>query len=625
MLTSTTSLRSSQPDVHVNQTYTSIHSRRSRDRIEGVSWIGSRLRSGTFTGSRSLTSSRNLRQRAPTKGDCISRYFCYLLLFLLLFPLQTFAWIDGTHLLPNVQPVQPKIPATAPTQLRPPKIGDQRTFYAVEFRNKDQYRLNATLRAIGTWCYIYVENTEWQRTVNARTLASVLWYFEQSTPANSSKGIYQIETELFGLPPNVDGDDRIYLLLLDIRGDSLSQVIAGYFNQIDQRRGRLRDPHTGKLYRSNELDLIYLDTDPTPAGDIEGITILAHEFQHLIHWRNDPHEATWINESLSEFAMFGCGFSPLDHLSSFEANPELSLIHWDRDSADLLANYGAVYLWSLYLFEHHGGTDIIRAVARNRAAGIDGVNNALRSLGSVETFQTIFADWKIANLVDDPDFDQGQYGYRHADPIIQTDRPYCSYPVRGTQQKLESYAIRYLSFSQKVGEKSLSISLETDGKYPYDVKIVQRKNNRLVDVVDLPTDTRGGKVILNFGRLIDEVILVPSLSSQANLIGIGRSTYSYSAQLQDQVRFQTSVVHNPIHRRYWEIIAIPSQLADSPTITIQADGRKLVNAAPMSLVPEQPFFAYSLHLPLSIDPQLVEWTISFLADPIAAGRLQMSH
>ena len=108
MLTSSTSLRSGQPDVHVNQTHTSIHSRRSSDRIEGVSWIGRRLRSGMFTGSRSLTSSRNLRQRAPTEGDCISRYFCYRLLFLLLFPLQTFAWIDGTHLLPNVQPVQPK-------------------------------------------------------------------------------------------------------------------------------------------------------------------------------------------------------------------------------------------------------------------------------------------------------------------------------------------------------------------------------------------------------------------------------------------------------------------------------------------------------------------------------------
>ena len=611
--------------MHTPPSMTSTRSRKSSDQIKGVSWVGIRLRSGASTGARSPTSSRNLCQSTPTKVGYVSRYFRYPLLCLLLFPLQVFAWIDGTHLIPNVQPAQTKPIVAAPTQLRPPKIGDQKTFYAVEFRNKNQYRLNATLRAIGTWCYIYVENTEWQRTVNARTLASVLWYFEQSTPADSSKGIYQIETELFGTPPDTDGDDRVYLLLLDIRGDSLSQVIAGYFNQIDQQRGQLRDPHTGKLYRSNELDLIYLDTDPTSAGDTEGVTILAHEFQHLIHWRNDPHEVAWVNESLSEFAMFSCGFSPLDHLSSFEANPELSLIHWDRDSVDLLANYGAVYLWSLYLFEHHGGTDIIRAVARNRAASIDGINNALRSLGSVETFQTIFADWKIANLVDDPDFDQGQYGYRHADPVIQTDHHYYSYPVRNSQQKLESYAISYHSFSQKVGDKSLSISLETDGKYPYDVKIVERKNGRLVDVVDLPTNTHGGKVIPNFGRLIDEVVLVPSLSSQANLIGIGRSTYSYSAQLQDQVRFQTSVRPNPIHRRYWEIIAIPSQLADPPTITIQADDRKLVNAAPMDLVPEQPFFAYSLYLPLSVDLQSVEWTIFFLSDPVATGGLQMSH
>ena len=205
MLTSSTLLRSGQPDVHVNQTHTSIHSRRSSDRIEGVSWIGRRLRSGTFTGSRSLTSSRNLRQRAPTEGDCISRYFCYQLLFLLLFPLQTFAWIDGTHLLPNVQPVQPKIPATAPTQLRPPKIGDQRTFYAVEFRNKDQYRLNATLRAIGTWCYIYVENTE-----SGLKLYDCL--FEIGKEFNVQPGcpnlIERIESGLISYGNDVDNNDN---------------------------------------------------------------------------------------------------------------------------------------------------------------------------------------------------------------------------------------------------------------------------------------------------------------------------------------------------------------------------------------------------------------------------------
>ena len=210
------------------------------------------------------------------------------------------------------------------------------------------------------------------------------------------------------------------------------------------------------MYNSNELDLIYLDTNPISAGGPDSLTVLAHEFQHLIHWKNDRRETVWVNESLSEFAMFICGFPPLDHLSSFESNPEISLIDWDRDSPYLLASYGAAYLWSLYLYEHHGKEQIITTIARSRSSGISGINQALRTLGSKETFQTVYADWKIANLVDDLDFGNGNMVI-NANPRIQVVKH--QFASESGRQLLRAILL-YISFAQFSGEKSLSLSMK---------------------------------------------------------------------------------------------------------------------------------------------------------------------
>ena len=47
-------------------------------------------------------------------------------------------------------------------------------------------------------------------------MRNLIRVFEQRTLSDRNRGIYQIETQAFGQPPNVDNDDRIYILLLDI-------------------------------------------------------------------------------------------------------------------------------------------------------------------------------------------------------------------------------------------------------------------------------------------------------------------------------------------------------------------------------------------------------------------------
>ena len=79
-------------------------------------------------------------------------FLSFLFLILMIPVVQAMEWIDGTHLLPSTVPID-LIPS-APAQRNQLQIGDQRIFFAVNFRTQDQYNLRATLRGIGDFCYV---------------------------------------------------------------------------------------------------------------------------------------------------------------------------------------------------------------------------------------------------------------------------------------------------------------------------------------------------------------------------------------------------------------------------------------------------------------------------------------
>ena len=137
--------------------------------------------------------------------------------------------------------------------------------------------------------------------------------------------------------------------------------------------------------------------------------------------------------------MFICGYQLRNHLSSFQRNPNISLVDWPQGTRSQLGHYGAVYLWMLYLHEHYGGSQTIAAIAKDRTNGIAGVNSALRSRGIEETFPTIYADWKVANYLDDSEFDNGRYGYQNEQLRLRTRREHRTYPVSIHNNILPSY------------------------------------------------------------------------------------------------------------------------------------------------------------------------------------------
>jgi hypothetical protein len=135
----------------------------------------------------------------------------------------------------------------------------------------------------------------------------------------------------------------------------------------------------------------------------------AHEFQHLVHRDIDLNEMSWVNEGCSMLAEWICGygFSP-GQISEY-------LIYWWDTSLVIwqgtLADYGVVFLWTFYMYEHYGGAPLIWDLVHEQANGIEGWSNVLLSHGITRTFDQIFQDWAIANYLDDTSVAGGKYGY----------------------------------------------------------------------------------------------------------------------------------------------------------------------------------------------------------------------
>ena len=89
-------------------------------------------------------------------------------------------------------------------------------------------------------------------------------------------------------------------------------------------------------YRSNECEVLYLNCGhgQSPQGDYM-LSVAAHEFEHMIHWKYDEDEVSWVDEGMAELAMWFYGRP--DNISAFNSNPDNSLIVWNGNWADFAA------------------------------------------------------------------------------------------------------------------------------------------------------------------------------------------------------------------------------------------------------------------------------------------------
>ena len=480
-------------------------------------------------------------------------------------PFRPFSATDAD---PGENTMPPHLPSnlTAPALPAAPAlpIGTERTFFVPDFRSLQQYTVSAALRGIGNFCYIFVEEAEWNTRVTPETVASIVRAFDVATPANPQQGIYPTLTGFFGVPPDIDENGRIILLLLNIRdANHANQYTAGFFNPVDQSRGVLRAPgFRGFPIRSNEADILYIDTQPLNPNSEVAHNVIAHEFLHLIHWRHDPHEATWVDEGCAGYASFLCGYSVLEHVDAFEKTPSVSLIAWPETDADALPHYGAAFLWMLYLHEQHGGTETLTEIVRNRGTSLTGVADALALRGITQKVSDIFIQWKLANYLSD---------YHAVRLSLSPRRWHTSYPSGAQEGKLSNFSADYIGF-EDAGGLTLGFSSNSGGTGST-AHAIEFHNTGDIHVREIKLSAgNSGSVVLP--NSVTEALLVPSLQTETIKTGRDWVTqplhYQYSAARGAHITFITAALPNPVHPRYWDILAQPSEslVGSTPTVTL---------------------------------------------------------
>jgi hypothetical protein len=273
------------------------------------------------------------------------------------------------------------------------QVGEVRDFYITDFNTDSQSTIQAELRYAGPVVLMYVEQGH---DYSQADLEQTALAFEQT--------LYPRTRAAFGseLQPGVDGDSRITILTTS----GLNGGVLGYFSTQDSL------PVQVNRY-SNEREMFVMNGGALPFGQVGYLSVLAHEFQHMIHGNEQPGGELWLNEGLSELSTDLNGFFDDGFTTLYLSNPDLQLNTWGGSPGESGAHYGASHLFARYIFAQYGGEEQLRGLIRadageNLRAFVD---LAAQRRPDITSFGQVVADWAVANLIDDAAVGDGRYGY----------------------------------------------------------------------------------------------------------------------------------------------------------------------------------------------------------------------
>jgi len=302
-------------------------------------------------------------------------------------------------------------------------MGDREEFAVLDLGEPSVTRIGATVRSVTEHAYFFVQEG---RPVSAGTMDRIGRDFEEM--------VYPKVTAAFGSEwtPGVDSDPRITILHADLTG------AAGYYNGADEHPRAVESD-------SNEREMVYLSASYLDFSAVAYNSLLAHEFQHMIHWRADSDEDSWVNEGLAQVAATLVGGGG-NWRESFLGTPDTQLTFWP-ELEDSKVHYAAAESFLGYLLDHYGGRGNASLLAQQAGDSIAGVEAYLDGFGA--RFIDVFADWTAANLLDEPD---GPYS--HAGIDARTDAKTAVRSGTG-EGAVNQFAADYLEVEPEAGSGTL--------------------------------------------------------------------------------------------------------------------------------------------------------------------------
>lgn len=289
----------------------------------------------------------------------------------------------------------------------------------------------ATLRAIGTYCYVWVVDDYY---TSGEASGSKVSSTTAQTFASKFDEIYPMIRNVFGeesdylinyststtsydaslaMTSYSDTGTMVNIVIYDIGADSESSSssqcgVVGYFYSKDYvyptstlRNSVIQYSNKGKyFYVDSAYAVEYFDTT---------ISTLAHEFQHMINFNQknilqNLSPSTNYNEMLSmlcedmmqEQLGIGDEDSPKARLQGFNAYYFLSGIS-EYNSSYAVVSYATSYAFGAWLCRNYGGAALIQAMSANSEVDNDSIVAAVNSVnGTSYDFDTLFEQFLLA-------------------------------------------------------------------------------------------------------------------------------------------------------------------------------------------------------------------------------------
>jgi hypothetical protein len=407
--------------------------------------------------------------------------------------------------------------------------GSRQPFWILDVDANDFRQVTAVLAYQTPHVYFWVEDGVDYDPEDVAQLAEV---FENQ--------IYPTDRLYFGSEwtPGVDNDQHLVIIYAHKLGGA-----AGYFSGSDSLTPEV------SAY-SNAAEMFYLSADYADLSSSYTYGVLAHEFQHMIHWNQDRNETSWLNEGFSELAVDLNGFDVGGFDMLFAFQPDLQLNFWPGDDqGDASPHYGASYLFTRYLLSQFG-SQTTSAIVQNPMNGLVSIDEVLEP--EMSTYEAaspvsgrpadrVFQNWTIANYLQDS---SGIYSYEG----------YTGLPVFYSSDELSCDGNWYESTVNQYGTDYIQI--QCDGDYSVEVEGQD-------EVALLPTKPHSGDFYF-WSNSGDESHM--TLSHDFDLSEVsGPIALSYWAWYDIERDYDYAYVTASTDGETWQILNTTTCTTDNPT------------------------------------------------------------
>ena len=278
----------------------------------------------------------------------------------------------------------------------------------------------ATLKAVGTNCYVWVSNgegkyanydsTDYGESETRPNDDNKITTEQAQELANAFDGLYDLETSLIGesytTNPNpsmyIMPQSKISILVYDIEGDYSSNQKGGTFGMF----------WGGDLYNAsvqadaNEMELLDVDSYFTDRVFASVLSTVAHEFEHMLYFVNkwikqritisetwytemgammaEDCLAKYLSDAYPEFVV--SVDSTLGRLKTFNSKYYSGGLAYWGSGEDALTSYAIAGIFGCWLQRNYGGGNLINQIVNNDATNEESITKALSACGYSDTF-----------------------------------------------------------------------------------------------------------------------------------------------------------------------------------------------------------------------------------------------